>query len=316
MKNWQYLQKGDLIDLVAPSWKLPGYEIKEAIEWVESLGLRVRKPKDLIGKDLFCSNSLEARTRHLKAAIIAKDSSAIWSLRGGHGAAEILPALERLKPTCNKYFIGFSDITSLHAFFNSQYNWKTLHGPNIGSFTQKEVARSDENELKRIIFGKQSEIEFKKLKVLNKDWNKKLIISSQVFGGNLAVFASLIGTRYLPDLRGKLLFFEDVGERGYRIDRLLVQFEQSGLLKGVRGIVLGTFLGGNDHDGKSKVMAAWKQFASRQKFPVLSGVEAGHGRRLRVMPLNTAASLSIESSGKAKLTCKSGGVRTAGAAYG
>ena len=311
MKNqkgfWSTLEKGDIVDVVAPSWRTSSDVIEKIENWVEGFGLVPRFPKGLLGKDLIYSNSLEKRSEFLVNAIQAKDSKIIWAFRGGSGAAETFSVLDRLKkPGSPKIFIGLSDITSLHLYFSEKWNWSTLHGPNLNGLQTKGVAQKDVSELKKLLFGLQDKVVFSKMKVLAPTKSQK--IKASVTGGNFVVVSSLIGTPYMPETRGKLLFFEDVSERGYKIDRLLVQWEQAGLFKGVRGIVLGPFLGGKDPDGKDRVKSVWKKFAEKKKFPVLWGVESGHGKRQRAVPFNTPTTLEIDSSGRGVMTCLSGAV--------
>ena len=219
----------------------------------------------------------------------------------------MIPSLEKIKNPPAKLFIGFSDITALHAYFNKKWGWATIHGPVLNSMHKKEIVRRDVEEIKKVVFGEVTELNFSNLKPLSKNKTlKNETITGSLLGGNLAVFASLLGTPYFPDLKGKILFFEDVGERGYRVDRLLVQLEQAGVLKGVKAMVLGPFTQAEDPDGKTRVRQIFNKFSERQKFPVMSGVESGHGVRLRSVPLNAPAQLEIQGSGQVSLRCATG----------
>jgi hypothetical protein len=89
-----------------------------------------------------------------------------------------------------------------------------------------------------------------------------------------------------------ILFLEDIGERGYRIDRMLEQMLQSGLLNQLEAIVFGSFVGGADPDGGNLGPRVLQRFAETQRIPVLGGLQAGHGEHQRPLFLRSAARLS------------------------
>ena len=122
-KSWKFLQPGDVIDVIAPSSTVPSENLLEYYtkieEFFKKIGLIARIPNDLIviDKDLFSANDLGYRAKHLIDCFNDKTSKAIWSIRGGYGAAKIIPFLEQTSPPKNtKLLLGFSDITALHLF--------------------------------------------------------------------------------------------------------------------------------------------------------------------------------------------------------
>ena len=304
-RYWRALKPGDIVDVVAPSWGVPKPTLKQVEKFLSSLGLQARYPKDILGKDILCANSLNKRTDYLLHAFQATDSAAVWSLRGGHGAAAILPALYKLKTQKPKLFIGLSDITSLHLFLHHRWGWATIHGPNLNWLQRGIIRKNHLVELERVILGKQRAIEFTGLKPMNAASKVRKKIKGKLLGGNLTVCTSLIGTKFLPPtFSGKILFFEEVGERAYRLDRMLVQWEQAGLLKGVQAVVLGDVTEGEDPDGKDKTSQILRGFAESQDFPVLSGIPCGHGDVQRPVPLGTRAVLELGP--RSKLICEVG----------
>jgi muramoyltetrapeptide carboxypeptidase len=130
-------------------------------------------------------------------------------------------------------------------------------------------------------------------------------LNGMVSGGNLIVLQSTMGTLGEWDTRGRFLFFEDIGERGYRIDRVLEQFEQAGFFKRARAVIFGQFTGGNEVNGKNLISSVLKRFAESAKLPVLSGLQSGHDIIQRPVPFETKATLALGSS-RAILTCSSG----------
>lgn len=285
---WEPLGVGDLVDVVAPGMGCSKDVLVRAREFLENWGLQTRWAKDIFGKDTLCANSLERRLKHLRFALKAEDSKAIWCLRGGYGSSQLVNSLGvKAFPGKAKVFIGLSDITSLHHHFLQNQKWCTLHGPNLKRLALGEASAKEKSFLKKVLFGQKSHIDFS-LKALNPEALKPRAWSAPLTGGNLATCASLVGTRYQIDCRGQFLFLEDIGERGYQVERMLYQLEWSGVFKGVRGLLFGDFIGGGEPGGRpSRVTRVLKGFAQRQKFPVFTGAPSGHGRVQMPLPFGT-----------------------------
>ncbi len=303
--KWSPLEPGDTIDVVAPGFGFPSSDIQKAQEFIESLGFKARIPKDLLGKDLICSNSKEVRLKHLKAAFTSKDSKMVWCLRGGYGSLHLLTDLAKMKkPKQAKLFWGYSDATSIQQFLSQNWGWASVHGPLLDWLSQKGAASKEAKEIKEILLGKKTEQEFKALKPMNLAANNAKKINGTIEGGNLIVLASSLGTAFAPQLKGKILFLEEVAERAYRIDRCFTQLELAGAFKGVKAIVLGDFIGAPDKDNVDRVHSYLKQYAKESKIPIYSGMPMGHGKLKRPIPFHTKASL--KGGAKATLICSTG----------
>lgn len=289
---WQYLQKGDIVDVVSPGFASKPEDIEKSRQFLLKWGLVPRIPKNLIQKHFLHSNSDEKRFGFLKNAIEAKDSKVIWCLRGGYGSNRLLPYLDKVKPKQQKLLVGISDITSLHVYFEQKWNWPTLHASVLDRMGSGKVPPKIEKETMDMIFGKTTSVEFKKIKAMNEIAVKMKPVKSSVVGGNLITLQSTLGTPYQLNLDGKILFIEDLGERGYRVDRVLEQFSQAGLFKKCKGLIIGEFLGGDEPNGKPLWPQVFKSWAERLDIPVFSGMEAGHGVIQRPLPLYTKAVLS------------------------
>jgi len=293
LKKWEPLEPGDIVDVVAPGMGWTRDLIPQAKAYLKSIGLQPRIPKNIFGKDLLCANSLGERSQQLKAALIAKDSKAIWCLRGGYGSINALGSMGKISVSRGpvKPLIGLSDITVLHHYFLQNLGWSTIHGPNLKRLALGESSKKEEKELLGLLFGKTKEISCS-LKPMNSAALVKKTHRSVLSGGNLATCVSALGTPFALKSSGSFLFFEDVGERGYQVDRMLSQLHWAGALKGVRGVVFGDFTRGLEPGGKpSKVSRVLKAFAQRQRFPVFNGVPCGHGSVQRPIPFGTPCSL-------------------------
>lgn len=297
MQPWEPLKKGDLVDVVAPGWACDPSLVEPAQKLLESWGLRVRIPEGLLENWKFFANTDQKRGEFLQKALHAKDSKAVWCLRAASGTHRVLPAVfKKAKPAKSKLVIGFSDITSLHCTLQKKWKWASLHGPMLDRLAKNDLDPAIVEQTRAVVFGETDVVEFREMKAVNKAAQKAKTIKGITAGGNLTVVQSLIGTGMLPSFKNSILFFEDVDERGYRLDRMFVHLEQAGVFKGVRAIVLGQFTGGNEpkgSDGETKNLVPWalENLADSLKVPLFSGLPVGHGALQWPFPLGAQAEI-------------------------
>ena len=285
------LEPGDIVDVVAPGFRSTDESLAAGVEFLRRLGLVPRVPRAIFGADLLCASSDANRLRHLKRALEAPDSTCVWCIRAGYGAIRLVePLLAARPPRARKLFVGYSDATTLHFLLNHHWGWPSLHGPLLDRLGSGQVAREEVDELRSVLLGDERRLEFAELVPLNAAARQRRTLASRVFGGNLTVLQSMLGTPLQASPR-QILFLEDVGERGYRVDRMLQHLAQAGALREVRAIVFGSFIGGRETDGRDLVPAVLQRFARTQRVPVLSGLAAGHGERQRPLFFNTPAEL-------------------------
>lgn len=291
-----YLQKGDIVDIVAPGSACPPEQLVAGVKWLEDQGFKARYDLDILKPDMYLSHSDEFRFKDLKKALFTKDSKAIWCLRGGYGSFRLWPELLKIKKAAPaKLFIGISDVTSLHQYLIQKWKWPVLYGSLLDRVGQGKLPPENEAELVDVITGQRQQMEFENLTALNQKAQKKSVINGKVLGGNLAVFTYSLGTALQPKIKTNekvILFFEDIGERGYKVDRFLQQLKQANVFKNVQAIVFGEFIDGLEKDGKSLVPNTLSNFAKHCKVPVFSGLDTGHGTVQRPLFLNSKARLS------------------------
>ncbi len=285
------LQPGDIVDVVAPGFRSSAEGLQAGMQFLRRLGLVPRAPRGIFGTDLLCANSDGLRFEHLKRALGAPDSRCVWCIRAGYGAIRLVERLMRLAPPARrKLFVGYSDATTIHYFLNHHWGWPSLHGPLLDRLGSGTVRADELQELKAVLLGGLRQVRFAGLTPLNSAARKPHIVRSKLFGGNLTVLQTTLGTALQRRPR-QILFLEDVGERGYRVDRMLQHLSQAGALRNVRAVVFGAFVGGREPDGRTLVPQVLERFAREQSFPVLMGMDAGHGEHQRPVFLNTAAEL-------------------------
>lgn len=291
MKFPPHLKPGDTVDIVAPAFGASEADVMTAVTFLQSWGLKARVPGDLLGKDLLCAADDETRARLLLDALTTTDSQAVWGLRGGYGCARLIPFLQTAPiPQTPKWFLGFSDHTVLHLWLTQQWHWPTLHATTLLRAAKGETDETSLTHLKKLLFRTIPELRYP-LTHLNTDAKTLDSLTAPLTGGNLAVITSGIGTPWQIDTKDQILFLEEVDERGYRVDRMLLQLEQAGLLTGLKALILGDFSGGTEPDGSSFVWPTLQRFADTQPYPIYRCPGIGHERTNHPLPLGYACQL-------------------------
>lgn len=306
-KSWPYLQPGHTIELIAPSSAFNLDELEAVRALIQQLGFTPLISENLLGKDLFCANSDEQRLTQLIHALTNEQSQAIWCLRGGYGAARLLPALEKIPiPARPKLLIGFSDITALHLFLQQKWGWSTLHG-NVATQLVKAPYQGNEGEkiLLELLTGQRTEITYP-VTPLNEAARQEIILEAPITGGNLTLLQTSIGTFWQVQAEHKFLLIEETNEKGYRVDRMLTHLSQAGIFQAVSALIIGDFVGGQELNGTSLTMEAVNRFAEQVSFPVVRCQNIGHGAINYPLPFGTKSILHL-SSQHSSLRSHSGG---------
>ena len=273
------------IYLIAPSYPFPKEDVPLTKSYFENLSMQVTAPHDLLGKDLLCANRDEIRLFHLQKALSDPTVDIIWMLQGGYGLSRLMPDLLKMKkPEKEKLFIGFSDGTALHVFLNQMWGWPSLHGVSAHQMSKTRVGtQTIESTLQTVREGLNS-YSPPTLHPFNEKAKSITTLSGTVMGGNLALLECSLGTDWQIDPSGKILFLEEVFERGYRVDRMLTHLQQARIFDGVKAILLGDFVKGNETDGTSLIPAVLKRFAEQCSVPVFQLPGFGHGEENFPLP--------------------------------
>ena len=284
---------GDAIDIVAPASACGREALAAGAAVLEEWGYRPRIPPDLFEGRGITAAPDPSRYRVLARALRQPDSRVIWCARGGYGSQRLLPRLaRRAVPDRPKLLVGFSDVTALHVFINQHWGWPTLHAATLSDLGSGRLSQTALDELRAIVGGRTSRLTFR-LRPLNAAARHPRTVSGPLVGGNLKTIQSLVGTPWGLRPAGCILVVEDTGERGYAIDRMLVQLAQARLLRGVRALVFGQFTGGLEPDGRFTGTEVIARFAERLRVPALRGAPIGHGDTARAVPLGRPASIEL-----------------------
>jgi len=296
------LKAGQTVALISPSSGLTMDQIDKAIDNMNSLGLKPKLGKFADTSNGFLAGTDAQRVEDIHWAFTDPSIDAVWCLRGGYGLSRILPQIDFAKIRGNpKPFIGYSDITALHVAIHQRTGLVTFHGPvatsTLSDYTKDHVVKTLFNGTApdRVPISPDNAAN------MNLLYKTQVITPGtargQLIGGNLSLLTAEAGTPFaLKDVRGKILFTEDVGEKPYRIDRMFVQLKQSVDLRSCAGIALGIFADCDAPEGSPTVIDVVKDQFSDLGIPVMYGLSFGHIRDQFTLPLGVNAELDTASA--------------------
>lgn len=273
------LRHGDAVGLIAPSGAFEREDFDKAITALKEYGYPVVYSSAIFSRHRETAGPDWIRAKDLIDLWKRGDIACIWCLRGGYGSSRLLSHLPpSLVKTHAKIFIGYSDITFLHAFILANCGSVVFHGPNLIDF-----AKAEEAHRSRLISFLQGKTPF--------SWplTESQIIrhgraSGRLVGGNLTCLTHLLGTPHLSPgfWERAILFLEDHGEAGYRIDRMLIHLKDAGIFDRLRGLVLGGFTSCEPYD---KLQDRVAEVVKLYDFPVICALPFGHLKNQDLLPL-------------------------------
>jgi muramoyltetrapeptide carboxypeptidase len=287
------LRPGDGVRIIAPAGPVPRPEF-EAGAALLAARYRLRyDPGTLFRATGYLAGSDEERVEELHAALRDPEARAVVLARGGYGLLRILPFLDRDLLRANpKPIVGFSDGTALLAWAAGA-GVASVHGPVV-----TQLARLPEED-RTALFGL---LEGPGPGLLLSDLEAPIPgrVRGPLVGGNLEVFSRLLGTPYLPELDGAVLVLEDVGERPYRVDRLITHLDLAGVFNAVSAVVVGDFSGCQEKPDSGQpsppVEEVLLERLGRLAIPVAFGGTVGHGKRNVALPYGTDVELDTRSA--------------------
>lgn len=239
------LRAGDTVGLIEPAgFTDDGFDLDLIKDTILAMGLKPRPARHLMERNGYLAGSDADRAADVNAMYADPDVRAVFAVRGGWGCARILPWLDfRTIRAHPKLLVGFSDITALHLAFAARAGFTTIHGPNAASSWGKlswDAFRAVAFDGGTPTFVNPPGVEDRLAPRSGRVRTfRPGIASGRLLGGNLTVLCALMGTPWLPDFTGAILFIEDIDEAPYRIDRMLTQLALAGVLGKVAGVVFG-----------------------------------------------------------------------------
>jgi muramoyltetrapeptide carboxypeptidase len=275
LKRPRPLRPGDRLAVVAPASPCAEDAVRRGALELETLGFDVPIDERVFSvAGGYLAGEPALRAAHLQEAFADPAVAGIVCVRGGYGSAQLLPLLDAGAVAASpKVFVGYSDITALHTWLQQQAGLVSFHGPMLeGRFADR--ARYDRESFVRAVSVTEpmGAIVPPSLEVWRPGEAAGVLV-----GGTLTQLASSLGTPWAFDPPpGCVLFFDEVNERPYRLDRLLTQLVQAGIVGRASAIVFNELPGCDEPGGQVRGVDAVRRVLEGFAGPVVGGFPSGH----------------------------------------
>lgn len=290
------LKKGATIAVTSPAGALR--DLSTATKFkskLQSLGFNVVMGETVNAKFGYLAGEDDLRVNELQRFFSDPAIDAIVCMKGGYGCMRIIDKLDYALIRKNpKIFMGFSDITALLNAVYLKSGVVTFHGP-VGNSSWNDFSLLHINSVlmhgHQTIYRSPAKPE-DEVKVVRAGKAEGIL-----FGGNLSVLCGMIGTPYFPELKGAILFLEEVKEEPFRIDRMFAQLRLAGAFEKINGLIIGKFRDciPEEPDFAFSSDEVIQQYFANAPFPVISNAMIGHIADKFTIPVGIRAQLDSES---------------------
>jgi muramoyltetrapeptide carboxypeptidase len=275
MRKPRALVAGDRIAIVAPASSTTNEELRAGSDELRALGFVPQQDDTIPAGERYTAGSPGSRAAALRKAWADPSIKGIVAARGGYGSVQLLPLLSRSDfDGPPKAFIGYSDNTSLLSWLTLTAGIVTFHGPMIEGRFARGASAYDRDTFERCLMRPEpmGAITHAQLTAVRAGE-----ASGMLLGGTMTQLAGSLGTPYAFDPpEGCVLFFDEVGERPYRVDRLFTQLAQAGIIGRASAIVFGEMPKCDEPAGQPMIRDVVAALTSGFHGPVLFGLPSGH----------------------------------------
>jgi len=293
---------GDLIGVVSPASppigeKKHGYRI--GLSYLQNKGYRVLEGRFVQNQQGYLAGTDDQRALDFNAMLTNPEIKAIFCSRGGYGTPRLLERIDyRAARKSPKIIVGYSDITALQLALYARSRLVTFSGPMVAvDLNDGTHYFTDQSLWNSITKPATAKIEFTDLDEPVKIYSNGSA-TGRLLGGCLSVISAMLGTPYLPRFKNAVLFLEDVGEDFYKIDRYFAQLYYSGILKQIKGLVLGQFINSSEpspNEAGSEFEQIISKYTGHLGIPVVGHFPYGHGKIKLTLPIGGKVKLDTFS---------------------
>jgi muramoyltetrapeptide carboxypeptidase len=269
------LEPGSRLAVVAPASSFPRQEFDDGIAELQRLGFTPVYDESVFARLPYMAGPAALRAEAIHKALVDPAIAGLIAVRGGFGSAHLLPLLDRAEVRrARKPFIGYSDVTSLLAFVSTGCELVAFHGPTVAGRLGKGTGAYDRASFLNALCRREPMGELTAPAV---ETIKSGEVSGPLFGGTLAQLVASLGTPFaFSPPQGHVLFLDEVNERPYRLDRMVTQLRQSGVLSRAAAVVVGELPGCDEPSGNPTARSVVADLFGDFPGPVLIGFPSGH----------------------------------------
>lgn len=289
------LGPGDRVGVAALSGPVDPEKLASGIESLRRLGFEPVLADNVLSRRGFLAGTDEERLAAFHRLAADPDVRAIFFSRGGYGLMRILPFLDwDLLARHPRAYVGYSDLTPFLMEVVRRLGIVAFHGPLVGGELARGLQPEEEASLLGALAGRYP------VEQPFQGWLREGSASGPLLGGCLSLLSATAGTPWLPDLRGAILFWEEINEAPYRVDRMLTHLRLSGNLAGIAGMIVGHVegagaLGLSGAEGRTGWPALVDESLSGLSWPLAWGLPTGHVPPNWTLPLGLPARLNAGS---------------------
>jgi muramoyltetrapeptide carboxypeptidase len=269
------LAPGDRLAVVAPASPFAREEFDQGIAELGRLGFEPVYDESVFARRTYVSGAPDVRAAAIRAAWRDPSIAGLIGVRGGYGSVQLLPLLDRNEARrARKPFIGYSDLTSILTFLTTGCELVAFHGPMLAGRLGKGEARYDRASFLNALGSREplGELAAPALETIRRGEAAGMLL-----GGTLTQLLGSLATPFaFAPPQGYVLFLDEVGERPYRLDRMVTQLRQTGLLAKAAAVVVGELPRCDEPSGEPTARAAMADLLADFTGPVVMGFPSGH----------------------------------------
>jgi muramoyltetrapeptide carboxypeptidase len=284
------LRVGARVGVVAPAGCVEPKSVEAGVAAIRAAGFQVELSPNLFAGNGYLAGTAERRAQDLLGFFQRRDIDAIFCARGGFGSVQLLPYLNVGIGSYPKIFLGYSDVTILLNWLRQSCGMVTFHAPMVAMDLARGLSEASKAHFWSLLMGEMSDWKINLGEVIRQGK-----VESELMGGCLSMLVTTLGTPYEIDTRGKLLFLEDIGEKPYRVERMLTHLKMAGKLNDVAGVMFGDFTD-CESDGPRGIREVIIDIFRDVSYPVVMGMKAGHGPENFALPLGIKMRLDGDSA--------------------
>lgn len=291
------VRPGDRVGVAALSGPVDPDRLRSGLENLRGLGFEPVPARNLGARSGLFAGSDQERVEAFHELAADPSLTAIFFARGGHGLLRVLPSIDwPLLAAHPRAYVGYSDLTPFLHQVVARLGVAAFHGPLVAADFARGLSDEESDSLLRALAGESG------LEIPFAAGLRSGRAEGRLLGGCLSLITATLGTPWQLDLDGAILFWEDIGEPPYRLDRMLTHLALSGSLRAIAGVVAGSCPCAAPEDANLDWLDPLLDASRHHRGPVAWGLPSGHCTPNYTLPLGRPAVLEVSAGEPGKLS--------------